>query len=217
MNIIDLSLTIDNECMTCGTPWHEKVQIEQLGKLNAVGRNTSKFVLGSHTATHMDAPRHFIDDGHGIDTTALSICVGPVTCVNLKHIDVGQKVTLNDLIDINISQRMLFVFGWYKHWKTEQYYKEFPFFSEEAVDYLLDNGMELMALDTPSPDDGSAISQFNDSPNHKKLLSRNIVIVEYLTNTDQVDFSKQYELVALPLKILNADGSPARVILKEEK
>lgn len=217
MSIIDLSLTIDNDCMTCGTPWHEKVQIRQLGRLDEVGRNTSKFVLGSHTATHMDAPRHFFNDGYGIDATDLDICVGPVTCVDFKHIGVGQKVTLNDLNGICISQRMLFVFGWYRNWKTEQYYKEFPFFSEEAINYLLENGMKLMALDVPSPDDGSAISQFDDSPNHKKLLLKDIIIVEYLTNTDQIDFSKHYELIALPLKILNADGSPARVILKEVK
>lgn len=39
--IIDLSLTVDNECMTCGTPWHKKVELAGLGTIKEVGRNTS--------------------------------------------------------------------------------------------------------------------------------------------------------------------------------
>ena len=215
MKIIDLSLVIDNECMTCGTPWHEKVQISQLGKLDEVGRNTSRFVLGSHSATHMDAPLHFISNGYGIESVDLNKCVGPVTCVNFRHVGAGQVVQKKDLEDVHVSERMLFVFGWDKNWKTDKYYKSFPYFSMDAIDYLIDSGMKFMALDTPSPDDGSGITALDDSPNHKKLLPNEIVIVEYLTNTSQIDFDKEYDIIALPLKILNADGAPSRVILVE--
>ena len=217
MKIIDLSLIIDNECMTCGTPWHEKVRIEQLGKLNEVGRNTSRFVLGSHSATHMDAPLHFIDGTYGIDQLDLNVCVGPVTCVDVRAFGQGSIVEKKDLEKIPVTERMLFVFSWNKHWKQPDFYKGFPYFSEEAIDYLLAGGMKLMAMDTPSPDDGSGIQKQgeDDSPNHKKLLSRGVVITEYLTNTEQIDFSKEYEIAALPLKIKDADGCPARVILTQ--
>ena len=215
MGIIDLSLTIDSECMTCGTPWHQKIQIEQLGRLETVGRNTSRFVLGSHTATHMDAPLHFINNGYGIESINLNHCVGLVNCVDFRHIKAGGIVTLDDVKKLSVSERMLFVFGWYKNWKTAIYYKDFPFFSTDAVRYLIDAGMKMMAMDTPSPDDGSAIAELDDSPNHKMLLNADTVIVEYLCNTDKIDFMKQYEIIALPLKILNADGAPARVVLRE--
>ncbi len=215
MSVIDLTMTIDNDCMTCGTPWHAKVEIEQLGRLGEVGRNTSRFVLGSHTATHMDAPRHFFDTGHGIDTTDLERCMGPVSCVDFRGIGAEQKVRLDDVRLLNITERMLFVFGWNKYWKTNEYYRGFPYFTREAAQYLIDSGIKLLALDTPSPDDGSAITEFDDSPVHKMLLQRDIVIVEYLTNTEHIDFAKNYEIIALPLKILNSDGAPARVVLKE--
>ncbi len=215
MNIIDLSMTIDNECMTCNAPWHEKVAIERLGYLSEVGRNTSKFRLGSHTATHMDAPLHFFEDTFGIEKIDLNKCVGKVTCVDLRHKKAGDTVSLEDIRDVKVTERMLFVFGWYEWWKTENYYKAFPYFEEEAILYLVNGGMKFMALDTPSPDDGSAIQKKDDSPMHKILLEREIVIVEYLCNTEQIDFSKEYEIIALPLKIQGADGSPARVILKE--
>ena len=215
MSIIDLSMTIDNECMTCNAPWHEKVSIQKLGRLSEVGRNTSKFRLGSHTATHMDAPLHFFDNAFGIDKVDLEKCVGKVTCVDLRHKKAGEVVTFEDVKHINVTERMLFVFGWYEWWKTEKYYKAFPYFEKGAIDYLVENGMKFMAMDTPSPDDGSAIQKKDDSPMHKILLEKEIVIVEYLCNTLQIDFSSEYEIIALPLKIEGADGSPARVILKE--
>jgi len=215
MQIIDLTLTIDNECMTCNAPWHEKVEISKLGLLSEVGRNTSKFRLGSHTATHMDAPLHFIDGAPGIDEVDLQTCIGPVTCVDLTHIGAGEVVQLKDISHIEVTKRMLFSFGWYKHWKTDRYYKAFPYFSEEAVLWLLEKGMRFMAMDTPSPDDGSAIEKKDDSPMHKILMKNGIVIVEYLTQTEQIDYKKAYDIIALPLKIKGSDGSPARVVLKE--
>lgn len=217
MKIIDLSLTIDNECMNCGTPWHEKVRIEPLGRIDKVGRNTSRFVLGSHCATHMDAPKHFMDDKYGIDELNLDVCIGDVTCVDFRHIKGGGKVDIAALKGVKISSRMLFAFRWYEKWNTPDYYKSFPCFTKEAIEFLVKNGMKLMALDTPSPDDGSAICKTDDSPNHKYMLARDIIIVEYLTNTAEINFLKKHELVALPLKIRGADGSPARVILKEEE
>ena len=215
MSIIDLSLLIDNDCQTCGTSWHEKVNIERKGTLETVGRNTSKIVLGSHSATHMDAPLHFMENGHDIASTSLEKCVGEVTCVDLRHIGAGEKVGLDVIRKFDVSSRMLFVFSWYKKWKTDSFYSSFPCFTEEAIHYLIDGGIELMAMDTPSPDDGSAITQKDDSPNHKRLLANDVVIVEYLSNTDEIDFTKKYEIIALPLKIADADGSPARVILRE--
>lgn len=215
MKIIDLSMTIDNECMTCNAPWHEKVSVERLGRLSEVGRNTSRILFGSHTATHMDAPLHFFENSFGIDEVDLDKCVGTVTCVDLRHKKAGDTVSLEDIKDIPTTERMLFVFGWYEWWKTDNYYKEFPFFEEDAILYLIEKGIKFMALDTPSPDDGSAIQKKDDSPMHKLLLEKEIVIVEYLCNTAQIDFSKNYEIIALPLKIHGSDGSPARVILKE--
>lgn len=217
--IIDLTLKVETNMPSCGTAWHQKVQIEQMGTLEEVGRNTSRILLGSHSGTHMDAPRHFIDDGPGIDSIDINLLCGDVGIVNLRNKEAGDIVHLSDLKNIKITTRMIFVFGWYKHWKSEQYYKHFPYFSEDAITYLMENGMKLMALDTPSPDCGDAIHNRGDSdadsPNHKRMLKSGIVIVEYLNNTDLIDFSKKYEIIALPLRIAGVDGCPARVIVRE--
>ena len=214
MGIIDLSFLIESNMPTCGTKWHQETKLAPMGTLDEVGRNTHSILLGSHSGTHMDAPYHFIADGRTIDETDLSITCGEVTIVDLRKLD-HLVVNIDDMKKVLVTERMLFVFGWYKKWKTADYYKEFPCFSQDAVEYLIDNGMKLMAMDTPSPDTGAAILEKDDSPNHKRLLKENVTIVEYLANTDAIDMKKKYEIIALPLKLKGCDGSPCRVILKE--
>lgn len=215
LKIIDLSYTIDNNCMTCGTPWHEKVKLKHIGKIRDVGRNTHSIVLGSHTGTHMDAPLHFFDGETGIDEVDLEKICGKCCVVNMSNKKGGSVITKEDLQNVIIEKRMLFRFDWFKHWQKEDFYKGFPFFSIEAAEYLVEQGLKVIALDTPSPDDGSAIGMKDDSPVHKLFLKNNVTIIEYLTNTDKLDSHKDYQLIALPLKLKNCDGSPARVIMME--
>lgn len=216
MNIIDLSLKIETGMPTCGTQWHQNVQIRPMGLIAEVGRNTHSILVGSHSGTHMDAPYHFIQNGKKIDEISMIDTCGEVSLVDFRQLN-KKMVDLEDVRKLAITEKMLFAFGWYKNWKTDKFYKEFPYFSEEAIDYLIDQGMKFIAMDTPSPDTGGAINERDDSRNHKKMLEKQVIIVEYLANTDAIDFSKKYEIYALPLKIKGCDGAPCRVILKEVK
>ena len=218
MKIIDVSLDIETGMPTCGTPWHQKVEIERLGRIDSVGRNTSRIVLGSHSGTHMDAPLHFIDSSNDISKLDINLLCGEISVIDFSNFGQGDVVNLEDVKKIEVTERMLFRFDWFKKWKTNDFYKSFPYFSKEAVVYLYESGMRLMALDTPSPDDGSAINSTgdDDSPNHKYLLKNNVIIVEYLCNTDKIDLNLKHEIIALPLKIVGSDGSPSRVIIREE-
>lgn len=217
MRIIDLSYRLDETCMTCGTPWHEKVKLRPLGTLDTVGRNTHSITLGSHTGTHMDAPLHFIQGAEGIDKVSLEKICGPCTVVDMSHKGRGSVVDKADVEGMEISRRMLFRFLWFRQWQTDTFYKGFPYFSEEAAQFLVDMGMRVIALDTPSPDDGSAIRCMDDSPVHRIFLKNDVTIIEYLTDTDKLDPAKKYSLFALPLKIKDCDGAPSRVIMVEEE
>ena len=215
MRIIDLSYTVDENCMTCGTPWHERVVLRPLGTIREVGRNTHTIRLGSHTGTHMDAPLHFFDGAAGIDQADLGKICGDCQIVDMTRKGPGSVVTAEDVENLRITERMLFRFNWHRHWQTDQFYRDFPYFTVEAAQILLDGGMRVIALDTPSPDTGAAIREKDDSPVHKLFLSRGVTIIEYLTNTDALDTAKTYRLIALPLKLRDCDGSPARVIAEE--
>lgn len=217
MKIIDLTYTLDDTCMTCGTPWHEKVKLSKLGTIAEVGRNTQKIVLGSHSGTHMDAPLHFFENREGIDKADLNRICGLCSIVDMTHKKGGSVIELSDVENIKITERMLFKFEWFKNWKCDNFYKDFPYFSMEAAEYLYNKGLRVIALDTPSPDCGSAIGEKDDSPVHKFFLKNDVTIIEYLTETDKLDINKNYLLVALPLKLKDCDGSPARVIVMEDE
>lgn len=218
MKIYDLTFDIETDMPTCGTAWHQMVAITPMGSVDADGRNTQKIVLGSHSGTHMDAPYHFIKNGITIEKLDVNLMWGKVRVVDFRSKGQGDVVSLEDVMKIEVSERLLFAFGWYHNWKTEKYYKGFPYFASDAVEYLIEQGMKVMALDTPSPDDGSAIvaAGADDSPNHKILLKNKILVIEYLNNTDILIGGKEYELVSLPLKLKGSDGSPARVMIKED-
>jgi arylformamidase len=167
----------------------------------------------------VDAPLHFIRGGKTIETIAADRLIGPVTIVDLADLQENACVTLEMAKSFNVTARMLFRFGWGKHWGSKKFYSGYPWFSAEASQYLVDQGMNLMAFDTPSPDDsrtvlaGDLLGTPMDSPIHKILLSQDVILVEYLANLDQVKDLKGWTLIALPLRIKGADGSPARVCL----
>ena len=144
MKVVDLSYTLDENCMTCGTPWHEKVKLTSLGTLATVGRNTHSITLGSHTGTHMDAPLHFLDGTAGIDQADLDKLCGSCTVVDMTHKKAGDVVSLQDVKSLDVTKRMLFRFDWFRHWQTAQFYKNFPFFAEEAAQHLVDGGMRVL-------------------------------------------------------------------------
>ena len=217
MKVYDLTFDVETGMPTCGTPWHQVVEISRMGKIETVGRNTSKIVLGSHSGTHMDAPMHFIDNAKDISKLDLNLLCGEIEIVDFTKFKQGDVVEIEDVKKLKIAERMLFRFDWFKKWKTDDYYFKFPYFSTGAVEFLYEKGMRLMALDTPSPDDGSAIKNVGveDSPNHKFLLNKEVIIVEYLCNTDMLETNKKYEIIALPIKVVGSDGAPSRVIVRE--
>jgi arylformamidase len=225
MKFIDLTHSIEEGMQTFNAPWHPIVEITQMGRLSSEGRQTCKFVVGSHTGTHMDAPLHFIRGGNSIDQIPFSKIFGDVSIIDFSYLQEKDKVTVALLEQVRMGKKVIFNFGWSRYWNTRKFYKNYPFFSPEAAQYLVEKKVELIGMDTPSPDDSRIVlsgenlgSEF-DSPIHKLLLKNDIVILEYLANLDKIkDDFLGWKIIAMPLKVKGADGAPARVyIYKEEQ
>jgi len=213
MKIIDLSLQIEEGMMTFPTHWHPVVEITILGRHGIEGRETRKVVLGTHIGTHADAPRHFIPNGGTIDEVPLDVLIGQATvadftgCPPLQEIDVADlKKRLAD----KVPKRLILRTGWSEYFGNMKFYNEYPFLSENAARWLVDNGVRLIAMDTPSPDNPAhSRGTAKDSPNHKVLLGAGVVLVEYLANLKALTAS-EVELIVMPLKLKGCDGAPAR-------
>ena len=105
-------------------------------------------------------------------------------------------------------ERLILRFGWDSHWGTMAYYLNHPFISDAAASWLADRGVKLLGMDTPMPDNPlNGRGTPNDSPVHKILLGREVILVEYLCNLQALKKSDVH-LIVLPLNILGMDGSP---------
>jgi arylformamidase len=220
MKIIDLTMTIEEGMITFPVPWHPLVEITQMGRLNYERRETKKVILGTHTGTHVDAPRHFIANGMTVEDIPLDQLCGRALLIDFSYLPEFYEVTKEDIIaklNNKKPKKIILRYGWDKKVHTNDYYISHPFLSTEACQYLVDIGVELVAQDTPMPDNpkngkGSLI----DSPNHHIFLGHNCLLVEYLVNLDKIS-KEEVSLFVLPLKIKGGDGAPARCIVIEDQ
>jgi len=218
--IVDLSMVIEEGMQTFGAPWHPYVEISQLGRHGIENRETRKIVLGTHTGTHMDAPRHFIPKGETVENIALDQLVGPASVLDFSKSERFRELKVEDIQDKlgdRPIERLIFRFDWCQHLGHNCYYTDHPFLHEDACGWLVRNGCCLIALDTPQPDNPvNGRNSPKDAPNHKILLGNNIIIVEYLVNIRELR-QPVVELVVAPLKIRQGDGAPVRCFAIEEE
>jgi arylformamidase len=215
--VIDLTHLTHDGMITFDAPWHAETQIQQLGKIAQHGRNTSVFILGSHTGTHIDAAAHFETNGATIDEISLDKLIGEVQILDFTSLPEHYCLEAADLVGMKLSERVLFCFGWSRHWNTELFYKDYPYFGKSAAQALIDGGVKVIGMDTPSPDDSrTMLNSAEDSAIHKLLLSNDVTLIEYLNNLDVALTAPNRFLCALPLLVKDADGAPARVCLLDK-
>ncbi|MBP2447306.1 cyclase family protein [Rhizobium leguminosarum] len=213
--IIDLTMTLREGIMTFPVHWHPVVEITQLGRFEVEGRETRKIVLGTHTGTHVDAPRHFVPKGATIENTDLDIYYGPARVLDFTDLPDKTEITREMLVERigrDFPPRILFRYDWERRLDSLKYYTDHPYLSEQACEWMVENGIRLVGLDAPMPDDPrNGRGSDRDSPNHTILLRAGVAILEYLVNLSQIP-AKDFILSALPLKIEEGDGAPVRAI-----
>ncbi len=217
--IVDLTLTLREGMQTFPTHWHPMVEITQLGRHGIENRETRKLVMGTHTGTHVDAPRHFIAGGATIETIPLDQWVGPARLADFSALPKLAEITpamLEKEIGTQGIARVVLRFDWCKQLGTMTYYEQHPYLSEQAAQWLVDHGCRMVAMDSPQPDDPrNGRNSPKDSPIHKILLGQGVVLCEYLCNLRDLS-TRTFELVVAPLKIEQGDGAPARCFAIED-
>ncbi len=168
--------------------------------------NSSHLAMGLHCGTHMDAPFHFFQDAATIDRVALERCIGPAHLIRLspdvRTIEV-EHLTSHEA-PLRATRRAILNTAWHHRWGAENYFSEHPVISGDAARWLVDCGVFLVGVDTPSVDRPPFAA-------HVALLGAGVLIVENLTNLDAIS-GDMFQLLATPLKILGRDGSPVRAL-----
>ncbi len=169
--------------------------------------NVSRLVMGTHTGTHVDAPRHFIEDGAGVDALSLDLLIGRARVVDIpKRGGIG----VEELAAIGLREdiRLLIKTPNSALWNGEGFHQDYTYVTEEGAKYLVGQGVKVVGVDYLS------VEQFKKAgaPAHRALLSQGVVIIEGL-NLSEAE-PGMYEMYCLPLRVAGGDGAPARVILK---
>ncbi|MCH8821004.1 cyclase family protein [Patescibacteria group bacterium] len=203
MKIIDISLTLHPGLVV----WQGDQKIE-LATESTVEKDKimdSRLSLGAHNGTHIDAPAHFIKDGFGVDKIEPQKLIGGCTIIQID----SDTITANVLHGKNFESRVLF-----KTKNSERkllddpnFHTDYVYLTEDGVEYLIEKGVILVGTDYLGIEKKSAPGH----PVHTKLLEKEIVIVEGLNLVDVQPGN--YELIVLPLKLKDLDGSPARAVL----
>jgi arylformamidase len=188
-----------------GNPEFEIHPVKRIA--NGDSSNVSRLVMGSHTGTHVDAPRHFFDDGAGVDALPLPLLLGRARVVEISR---RGGIGAAELAEAGLREdlRVLLKTSNSALWNGEAFHSDYTHLTEEGARYLVDQGVKVVGVDYLS------VEQFKKpgAPAHRALLSHGVVIIEGL-NLAEAE-AGMYEMYCLPLRVAGADGAPARVILK---
>jgi len=170
--------------------------------------NVSSIVMGSHTGTHMDPPFHYVRAGTTLDAMPLDATIGPARVIEIEDPESVKPEEL-ERHDIAPGERILLkTRNSPGAWQTDNFVEDFVYISLAGARYLAERGVRTVGVDYLSVGgyraDGEAI--------HHALLEAGVWIIEGL-NLAGVQ-PGNYELLCMPIKIQQADGAPARAILR---
>ncbi len=167
--------------------------------------NVSTLTLSPHTGAHADAPLHYDDAGAPIGAVELAPYLG--RCRVIHAIDCGPLVEWAHLQHAGADLPPRVLVRTYTH-QPAGWDPHLTAFAAQSVERLADLGVLLIGIDTASidPADSKAL------PSHQVIRRRGLRVLENLW-LDEVP-EGDYELIALPLKLMTADASPVRAVLR---
>ncbi|SFT22019.1 arylformamidase [Paenibacillus sp. BC26] len=203
-NWIDISQPLDEKVATWpgDTPFSYKVS---WSKEESGSVNVGQIVMSIHTGTHIDAPFHFDNEGKRVSDLDLDLYMGRARVIHLPN---PESIGVQELTGVQLDgvTRLLIRTD---AWKDRHVFPQsIPPIEPELAAYLAGYGVRLIGLDLPSVDPLDS----KELPAHHKLAGHGIHILEGLV-LDHVE-PGDYELIALPLPLTEADGSPVRAVLR---
>jgi len=214
MTLIDLSVPIYNDAPI----WSAEPRCI-VHNWFIIGRNRGQeerinmkyFSMSGHQGTHIDAPYHLNNEGVKLDEIPLNRFMGWCKVLDFTDKKLGDHYNPDDFIKKNVQKgdNILIHTGWDKFFDPfdEKYFNmDHPHFSEDAINWILDNKIGILGMDTPSTD-----PTLIDHPKIFKNREDFPIVIELLTNLDKI-VDKEVYLIALPINVKEGDGSWIRAV-----
>lgn len=202
----DLSVTIKDKMPS--HPYDVETNLIRDKEYHRDGYVNHILKTGIHTGTHLDVPMHFSPVDRFVSDYPIERFTGDAVVLDVR----GEEIIRMDKSYKEVIQKdciVLFLTGHSQKFGCDEYYDKHPVLSMELVQWLVDTGVKMIGVDTPSPDE-------YPFEIHKYLLGNGVFILENLRNLSTLPFMTPFELFAFPLKI-EAEGSPVRVVAKVKR
>lgn len=210
MTLYDISEPIEPD--TAVFPGDTSFSVEWVARLDRGDScNVSTMRMSVHCGTHADSPSHFVAGGRDIAAVPLDVYIGRCRVLDVHSVGAPSLVDPAALRGrLHGVERLLLRTG--RSHDHRRFDPGFTALGPEAARELVAAGVRLVGIDTPSMDHATS----KDLPTHHLLASANVALLENLdlsavpvgpTGTD-------YELIALPLRIVGGDSGPVRAILR---
>ena len=156
--------------------------------------NLSQITMCTHNATHIDAPKHFDDDGSDIGALKLSPFYGKCTVVTIDGILTGED--MEELLP-HCKKRLIL------HGNGNAY------LTSSAAQVIAESGLVLVGTDSQS-----IAPPFDEMRTHLELARANVAVLENLYLEGVKD--GVYTLSAFPIKLSALEAAPCRAVLIDE-
>jgi arylformamidase len=217
--IVDLSMPIEDH-------FRWPVERSQKGDFEAGDvYQITRLGWAVHGFTHVDAPRHMVAGGDTTSEIALERMIGAAALLDLTGIAPQTEITAQMIAaaagHLEAGDIAVIKTCWetVHSPRTPEFWTQSPYLSAKACRWLLERGIKALGVDFPQDYPIRGLLDGRQAPveafvSHDILLRNGVILIEYLTNLGALA-GPRTTLIALPLKIPDADGAPARVIAYE--
>jgi arylformamidase len=206
MKLIDVTVPLDADVPSY--PGNTPFSLEAIKRIaRGDSSNVSTLHLSAHTGTHVDAPRHFFDDGPGTEGLPLELLMGRARVIEITS---RKGIAPEDFAGIDLSEdvRLLIKTHNSRLWGSPEFHKDYIGVTAEGAKFLVERGVKVLGVDYLSVE----VFKTPGAPAHHTLLGGGVIVIEGLNLRDVEPGT--YDMVCLPLCIVGADGAPARVVLR---
>jgi len=210
--LIDLSHVIEEGMVTYkGLPGPHLCDFWSREASAANYEDGSTFQIGridivANTGTYVDSPFHRYADGKDLSELPLESLANLEGVVVRRPFERGLAVDVDAFAGLGVRGKAVLIHtGWDRFWRTDAYFADHPFLTEEAARVLIEGGATFVGIDSYNIDD----TRIRTRPVHTLLLGTDIPIGEHLTNLGALP-DQGIRFSAVPPKIRGMGTFPVR-------
>jgi len=206
MKLIDVSVPLDANLASY--PGNTPFSLEAIKRIaRGDSSNVSSIHMSAHCGTHVDAPRHFYDKGGDADGLALDMLIGRTRVIEVSS---RTGIAAEDLAasDLNEDILLLIKTSNSRLWGNPEFHTDYVGVTESGAKHLVEHGIKVVGVDYLSVEK----FRFPGATAHHILLGAGTIVIEGLNLRDVEP--GVYDMYCLPLRVVDSDGAPARVVLR---